>query len=143
VQQQEKVAMRVVRSVFAIVCGLFILSVVAEGIEFAIVTALHGSLTDDPQVYLTIRNRPPILAAKLAYNTAAAVLAGYATGWIAGRAPLVHGAILAIIQLSFFVWGMLFSQYAGTTPAWAWITLVPLMGAGICLGTFIQARRRA
>src|SRR5688572_8966961 len=101
--------MRVVRSIFAIVCGLVILSVVAEGIEFAIVTALHGSLTDDPQVYLSIRNRPATLAAKLAYNTAAAVLAGYATGWIAGRAPLLHGAILAIIQLALFVWGMLFS----------------------------------
>jgi hypothetical protein len=39
--------MRVVRSVLAVVFGLFLLSLVAEGIEVAIVTALHGSFTQD------------------------------------------------------------------------------------------------
>lgn len=133
--------MGAVRSILAIVCGLMALSLVAEGMEFAIVTALHGSLTDDPSVYFGIRNRPPVLASKFIYNTGAALLAGYTAAWVAGRARLAHGAVLAVIQLALFSWGMNYSEYAGTTPAWAWVTLLPLMGGGICLGAFVQTRQ--
>lgn len=117
-------------------------SLVAEGIEMGIVTALHGSFTQDQAVYFSVRNRPAVLMAKLAYNTVAAFLAGYAAAWVAGRAALLHGAVLAIIQLALFIWGMVFSEYAGTAPTWAWLALVPLMGMGILLGAHSQRRRR-
>jgi len=134
--------MRIVRSILAIMSGLFLLSLVAEGIELAVVTALHGSFTQDQALYFGIRNRPAVLGAKLVYNTGAAFLAGYAAAWVAGRAAVLHGTILAIIQLALFVWGMAFSEFAGTTPLWAWLTLVPLMAAGILLGAFVQNRQR-
>jgi hypothetical protein len=128
-----------VRSLAAIAAGLIVLSAIAEGIEFAIVTALHGAVTQDQAVYLGIRNQTPVLLAKLIYNTAAAGAAGYVTALVAGRRELLHGTILALIQLSLFAWAMLFSEFAGTTPTWNWLILMPLMGGGILLG----ARRRS
>jgi len=126
--------MRVLRSFLAILAGLVVLTLVAETIEVAIFAALHGEFTQDPAVYFGVRNRPGVLVAKLFYNSGAAFLAGYVAAWVAGRAALLHGAVLAVIQLSLFVWGMMYSEYAGTTPTWAWVALVPLMGIGILLG---------
>jgi hypothetical protein len=108
----------------------------------AVVTALNGSFTQDQTLYFQIRNRPAVLMAKLVYNTGAAFLAGCATAWIAGRAALLHAAILATVQLAAFVWGMVFSEFAGTTPVWAWLTLIPLMTGGILLGAQFQNRRK-
>ena len=134
--------MRVVRSILGILVGLIILSLVAEGIEFLIVTALHGSITTDQGLYFAIRNRMGVLIAKLVYNSGAAFLAGYVAALIAGRAETVHGTVLAVIQLALFIWGMAFSEFAGTTPAWAWLALVPLMGLAIYVGAVVAGRRR-
>ena len=133
--------MRILRSILAIAGGLFVLSLVAEGIELTIVTALNGSFTQEPAVYFAVRNRPAVLVAKLVYNTGAALLAGYVAAWIAGRAAFAHGVVLAAIQSALFVWGMMFSEFAGTTPTWAWVTLLPLMGAGILFGAHVLGSR--
>lgn len=133
--------MRILRSILAIAGGLFVLSLVAEGIELAIVTALNGSFTEDPAVYFGVRNRLPVLLAKLGYNTGAAFLAGYVAAWVAGRAAVAHGAVLVVIQSALFVWGMVFSEFAGTTPTWVWVTLLPLMGAGILFGAHVLGSR--
>lgn len=131
--------MKVLRSILGVLTGLIAISVIAEGIEFLLVTALHGRAVTDPDVYFEVRNRPLVLGLKLVYNTLAAGVGGYLAAWIAGHKHLAHGAALAGVQLVLFVWGMTASEYAGTTPAWAWITLCVTMSAAILLG----ARRRA
>ena len=130
-------------SVLSVLAGLAVLSIIAEGIEVAIVSAVHGASTmSSPETYFAARNHTGILVAKFFYNTAAAGLAGYAAAWIAGRAPRAHGAGLALIQTALLVWGMVFSTYAGTTPAWVWVPLIPLMGGALWLGALAQGRSR-
>ena len=135
--------MQIVRSVLSVVVGLAVLSLVAEGIEVAIVTAVHGaSAMSSPDIYFAVRNHTGILVAKFFYNTGSACLAGYVAAWIAGRAPGAHGAALALIQTAMFIWGMALSEFAGTTPVWVWVPLIPLMGAALWLGALAQGRSR-
>lgn len=133
--------MKAIRSAFSIVAGLFVLSFFVEGIEWGIVTMLHGGPTSDPAVYFGVRNQPAVLCAKLIYNTAAAWLAGLVAGRLAPDRPWGHGIALAVTQTTLFVWGMLYSDFAGTTPRWAWITLLPLMVAAIMGGVLSSIRR--
>ena len=133
--------MRVLRSVLAIVAGLMVISIIAEGIEFMLVTALHGGVATEPDVYWSVRNRPMVLGLKLIYNTLAAAGGGYLAAWIAGRRALAHGIALAAIQLALFVWGMTASEFAGATPTWAWSTLCVTMTAGILFGARLHAGR--
>lgn len=135
--------MRVLRSILGVVAGLIAISIIAEGIEFLLVTALQGGAVTDPDAYFEVRNRPLVLGLKLVYNTLAAGVGGYLAAWIGGRAHLAHGAALAVVQLVLFVWGMTASEYAGTTPAWAWITLCVTMSAAIVLGARLRAARAA
>lgn len=122
------------RTIGGVLAGLFLITLIAEGIEFALVTALHGSVTTDPAVYFAIRNRPAVLAFKLVYNTVAAFAGGYACAWIAGRMRKLHGVLLAVVQTAGFIYGMSVSEYASTTPLWMWIALILVTIFGILAG---------
>ena len=130
------------RSILGVVAGLIAISVIAEGVELLLVMALHGGAVTDPDVYWKVRNQTPVLGLKLVYNTLAAGVGGYLAAWIAGYRYLAHGTMLAIVQLVLFIWGMVASEYAGTTPAWVWITLCMTMSAAILLGARLRDARR-
>lgn len=133
---------QVIRSVLALFLGLMIISIIAEGIEFVLVAVVHGSITTDQDTYFGIRNRPALLAAKFVYNGAAGFAGGYATAGIVGRAPMMHGLLLALIQLAALIYGMTASPYASTTPLWAWIVFSATMVPMILVGSWFQSRRR-
>lgn len=132
----------VVRSVSAIVVGMVLITLIVEGLEFLLVTLVSGGLVTETDAYFAIRNRPPFLAAKLAYNGAGALLGGWVTARIAGRRPRTHGAFLAAIQTVGFLVGIADPAIRATGPLWMWITLTPLMAAGILLGAVLEGRRR-
>jgi len=137
----QRGTMRHVRSVFAVLVGLLLISAIVEPLEFGLVTLVHGRVTTDPETYFTVRNQPWFLAVKLAYNTAAAVAAGFVTGWIAGRRAVPHGVALAVTQTAAFVWALASPQIRRTTPDWMWVALMLLTFAGIMSGALIQRRR--
>ena len=131
------------RSVAAVAVGLILLSVVVESVEFGLVTIAHGATTTDPVTYFGVRNRAWFLAAKLAYNTAAAVLAGYVTARLAGRARVAHGFALAVVQTAAFAWALANVEMRKWTPDWMWFALMVLTFAGILIGARLQMRRRS
>ena len=116
----------VLRSVVAVAVGLVLLSLIVELVEFGLVTTAHGAVTTDPVVYFGVRNQAWFLAAKLAYNTAAAVVAGYVTARLAGRAPTAHGLALALVQTAAFAWALANAEIRKWTPDWMWISLMLL-----------------
>jgi hypothetical protein len=93
--------------------------------------------------YFAVRNRPVILAAKLLYNTLAAILAGYMTAKIAGLRELLHAAVVAIVQTMALVWGFTAGEYASFTPVWMRVALVLTTGPAMMLGASIRARATA
>src|SRR5262245_55741318 len=130
------------RSVLAVGLGLVLISVIVELVEFGLVTMAHGAVTTDPVTYFGVRNRPWLLAAKLVYNTAAAVLAGYVTARLARRAPAAHGLALALLQTAAFGWALANVEIRRWTPDWMWVALIVLTFAGIMTGARLQSRRR-
>ena len=133
----------VLRSVVAVAVGLVLLSLVVESVEFGLVTIAHGATTTDPVTYFGVRNRGWFLAAKLAYNTAAAVLAGYVTARLARRAPAMHGLALALVQTAAFAWALANVEIRKWTPDWMWFALMVLTFAGILIGARLRLRRRS
>ena len=87
------ILIRTFRSLMAMTAGIMLISLVAEAIEFGLVTMINGAMTTDPESYFAIRNRGWFLCVKLIYNTAAAVAGGYAAAWIAGDACRKAGTI--------------------------------------------------
>ncbi|NJM34970.1 MAG: hypothetical protein HC850_10020 [Rhodomicrobium sp.] len=132
-----------IRSIVAVAGGLFAISAISEGVEFALVTYANGGPILDPseaERYFAIRNQLPILVSKFVYNGFAALAGGYVAVMIAQRHATVHGVALAVVQAAFLAWGMLWSAHAGKTPAWVWMGLIPLMSAATVMGARMRAR---
>ena len=131
----------VLRCVAAVFVGLVVLSFIAESVEVALVSYMHGAMPA-PEDYFDVRNQPAILWAKFVYNTVAAVIAGFATAWIAFRHEMKASLALAALQTALFVWGMTASEFAGSLAAWVWIPVSALMAAGIVMGAWLNRKWR-
>ena len=132
-----------IRSIIAVLGGMGLFALVTETLEFTLVTAAAGGAISDMAAYFAVRNRPVILAAKVLYNTLAAILAGYMTAKIAGRRELLHAAVLAVVQTIALVWGFTAGEYASFTPVWMRVVLVLTTGPAMVLGASIRARATA
>jgi hypothetical protein len=135
--------MRLLRSLLAVLAGLVLISLIVEPLEFALVALLNRGVTTDPDTYFSVRNQPMILAAKLVYNTAAAVIGGFVAARLARRAPVAHGMLLALIQTAAFGWALGTPALRRSTPDWMWACLIVLTFAGIVAGSLLQRRRVA
>ena len=93
-------------------CRALLISAIVEPIEFLLVGLLNRGLTTDPDLYFQVRNQPAVLASKLVYNTAAAIVGGWVAAWVARRAPVAHGIALAVIQTAAFGWALANPRFA-------------------------------
>lgn len=132
-----------VRSILGIVAGIVAISAVVEGLEFGLVTLINGEPTTDPEAYYSVRNRPWFLAAKLIYNTAAAVGGGYLAALIAGYEEVKHGIGLAVLQTAAFLFALSQPDISRWTPVWIWVGLITLTLLGILAGARLRAARRS
>jgi hypothetical protein len=130
--------MNPLRSLLAVLVGVGLISVVVEVLEFSLVNAIAGARIADLDTYFAIRNEPRILAAKLVYNTLAAVLGGYMAARIAGREEIQHGMMAAGVQTAALVWGFTLGEFASYTPVWMRIALVVVTGPAIVAGAWIR-----
>ena len=133
--------MQVLRSILAVFAGLVLISLIVEPVEFGLVALVNGEVTTDPDSYLRVRNTPAFLAAKVVYNTAAAIVGGWVTARLARRAPMAHGLVLAIIQTAAFGWAFATPALRRSTPDWMWATLIVVTFAGIMTGSLLHRRR--
>ena len=135
--------MNPLRSVVAVLGGIAVVSLVVEPLEFTLVNAVADAPIEDAAGYFAVRNLPGILAAKLVYNSLAAMLGGYMAAKIARRAEIAHGAAAAVLQTAALIWGMTASEFADQTPMWMWVALVVLTGPAMVAGATIRARAGA
>jgi MFS family permease len=135
--------MKMLRSALAVVVGLLLISLIVEPLEFVLVRVVSGAAIADQEMYFAVRNQSAILAAKLFYNTAAAIVGGFVAARLARRAPLAHGVVLAAVQTVAFGWALVTPELRRTTPDWMWASLIVLTFAGIVAGSLLQRRRWA
>jgi hypothetical protein len=120
---------------------MLLTTVAVELVEFLLVALLSGGIVTDQAAYFEMRNRTGFLAAKFGYNTLGGILGGYVAAAIAGRRPLLHGALLAGLQTAAFGLAMARPDLASTAPRWAWVGFTFTTAAGILAGARIQERR--
>ncbi|MBI4266283.1 MAG: hypothetical protein HY657_18065 [Acidobacteria bacterium] len=132
--------MNLVRSLIAVIGGVALVSLVVEPLEFTLVNAVADASIEDMAGYFAVRNRPGILAAKLVYNSLAAVLGGYMAAKIAGTREMAHASAAALLQTAALIWGFTLSEYAPFTPAWTRVALVVLTGPAMLAGGMIRAK---
>lgn len=130
------------RSIIAILGGIALISLVVEPLEFVLVNAVAGGQVTDMAGYFAVRNQPGILAAKVVYNTLAALLGGYMTAKLAETHEMQHAAVAALAQTGALIYGATASEYASSTPLWMWVTLVVLTGPAMLVGAKIRAAAR-
>ncbi|MCE7861058.1 MAG: hypothetical protein DYG86_14890 [Chloroflexi bacterium CFX2] len=135
-----KTAMDILRFALGGFAGLLVISLIAEGIEFSLVTLVHREVTMDEQVYFGIRNQPWFLLLKFIYNGIALFVGGWLAARIVSRWKRACVLSLALAQTAAFIWGMTLSEYAGTTPVWAWILLAIEIPPAILLGGWKGSR---
>lgn len=134
--------MTFIRSLFAIIAGLLIISFIVEGIEFGIIAAITGEIPSPQNLesYFAVRNQPSILILKLIYTALASVIGGYLTSWIAKEA-YKHTVILASVQTIALIYGMTATEFSSYTPNWLWIMLMGICFVFILLGAYVYQRR--
>jgi hypothetical protein len=84
-----------------------------------------------------------MFAAKLVYQTLAAILGGYMTAKIAQRDQMKHGALAAAVQTTALVWGFTAGEFASFTPAWMRVALVLVTGPAMLAGAWVRAQAAA
>lgn len=131
------------RSALAILIGLIVILVSVQAAELLLVAFLNGGLSLDPATFFGIRNQLSVLSAKLFYSALAGIVGGYLTAWIAGRAPVTHGAGLAGVLAVSLAWAAAFSTDARWTPLWVWIALVLIAIPTVIAGAWLRQQQVA
>jgi hypothetical protein len=80
-----------VRSVLAVLAGFLAMMIVVIVLTFACIAFFHLQSGHPTPLYLAIN---------MVYSLVAALLGGWITGRLAGRAPVAHGVALAILMLA-------------------------------------------
>lgn len=135
--------MNPLRSIIAVLGGVALISLIVEPLEFSLVNAMADEPIADMDAYFRVRNEPAILAAKVVYNTLAAVLGGYITAKIAGVEEMKHAGVAALAQTAALIWGFTVGEYASFTPPWIRVTLVLVTGPAMMAGAKIRATAAA
>lgn len=119
------------RSAGAVLLGLVTAGVVVLALTAVAVWIFFGG---DYQAEPT----PAYMGVNLAYSLGAGVLGGWVAARVAGRAPLLHGAALAVAMA---LLSLLSTGQDTTAPSW-YGTAVTVVGAlGALLGAWITAAR--
>lgn len=123
------------RSLFAIIGGYISMSV-----GIILTTAVVARVL--PAIIENGQPSPNYIAANLAYSAFFAVVGGYVAGLIAGREPLKHAIILAVVCALFFLLyiGAPTPKDQPPTPIWYKIGLLVISVPSITLGGFLRQR---
>jgi hypothetical protein len=115
------------RSVGSVVLGLFtlsVLSIVLVGVQDVLLLHFLPSTFRDAKA---LSNSNAVLAGGIFLTILCALLAGWITARVAGKAEIKHALVLAVVEEIFTV--LLIVTHAAPAPSWAWacnLTLLPL-----------------
>ncbi|MEN0063476.1 MAG: hypothetical protein AAGA48_15095 [Myxococcota bacterium] len=120
------------RSILAVVGG-YVTLIIGVSAFFAIVTFVAPAVleaTGEPSFWL--------LLAELGASLIVAFIAGYVTGWIAPRRPVLHGAVLAGLMV---VLGLVSTiAETGLKPLWSSLAVALVPPILVVLGAQVRAR---
>jgi hypothetical protein len=132
-----------IRSILAVIAGLIVLTIVSFAVEFAADPLLMHIF---PRTFPNAAALSANVSARLfmtAYTLLAIAIGGYATAWIARRAPIAHAAAMGAIEVALTLYVMIAAPFreAHQGPLWGWILGMVLMVPAACLGAAVRTRR--
>jgi hypothetical protein len=134
-----------IRSILAVVAGLFALTLVSFGIEAAadplLLHLFPAALPDAAALAASL----PARLFMVAYTTFAIGVGGYVTAWIARRSRLTLAAIMGAIEVAFTLYVMMAAPFheAHPAPRWIFVTGIIVMLPAAYLGGMIKVRQAA
>ncbi len=126
------------RSILAVLGGFLLFQVVTQLLETTSVAMVAGGSVADESSYFAVRNRPRLLAAKLGYTAAIALLSGYMSAKIAAVHEMRHTMAAAVLVSTVLVWEFTASEYAQYTPVWMRVALVAITAPVMLVGGWIR-----
>lgn len=130
--------MKFLRFFIGFLLGMFTITFLTEGVEFAIVKFVSGHTVDylssNQDEYFEIRNRPWILSLKIIYTFFGSFFGGCIATYIAKKASKITIITLIVVQFVGLIYGAFFSDFSGSTPLWMWILLLIIIPIGIYYG---------
>jgi len=119
--------MRILRSIGAVVCGYLL---------FAISAFAFFQISGQPPH----QDAPPALMfGSIAVGVIAAFLGGYVAAWLAGRRPLAHGVVVALVLALGATVSLL--STLGHGAIWSQLAALLLMAPSAVFGGWVRARQ--
>lgn len=80
----------------------------------------------------------PFMVGAIAYGVAFAILGGYLSGWIAGRRPVAHAAVVAVIMALGATASLVATLGKGTV--WSQVSAIAVMAPAAVSGGWLRRR---
>jgi hypothetical protein len=133
----------IARSVTVIVLGLLLLGFIDQTLERTLVLALaQGVEVKDEAAYLSIRNRPMVLAVTLVTHGFAALLTGYVLAKMAGTREVHHAAATAGLFTIAMI-GASATPNVMLPPVWVRMAMLAITPPALIAGAYIRGQARA
>jgi hypothetical protein len=124
-----------IRSVIAVLVGFVLFSVLSQVMATAFVASVVGPIT----TYMDVA--PGLLAAVVAVQGIAGLLAGYMAARIAGEREWQHGAVLAGLFAVLSVWSFAVTpEAAQQVPRWMQVATVVVVAGAMFAGAAVRGR---
>ena len=126
--------MNPIRSVIAVLVGFVLFSVLAQVLAGTLVSSVVGPVT----TYMGVA--PGLLAAIVAVQGFAGLLAGYIAARIANALEWQHGAVLAGLFAVLSVWSFAVTPEAEQVPRWMQVATVVVVAGAMLAGATVRGR---
>ena len=130
--------MNAIRGLVAVIGALAVTRLLVQPLEITLVNALAQQPLNTPADFASILNAPLMMAARLFYTGAAAILGGYVAARIAVHDPMRYTMVAAAFQAIVLIWGFA-AGYALPTPIWMRLALVIVSTMGILAGGAVRS----
>jgi len=127
------------RGVLAILAGVATLTAISFGIEAVANPLLMRVFPATFPTQLALSHSLPVRVFGLAYGALSIAAGGYVTAWIGRRAPILHAAMLGVVQSLLTVWAM--TAMWSHAPAVNWIVTLVMTFPACLLGGWLFARK--
>jgi drug/metabolite transporter superfamily protein YnfA len=126
-----------IRGLLAVLAGIAVLTITSFAIEAAADLLLMRLFPRALPDRAAIGHNLPASLFMFAYTTLCVVAGGYATAWVARRAPVWHATLMGVVQVALTVWAMISLRHQA--PLRNWIVALVLTLPAAAIGGVLRA----
>ncbi|HVG55138.1 MAG TPA: hypothetical protein VM846_11950 [Vicinamibacterales bacterium] len=129
------------RSIAVVVAALLLLGFIDQTLERTLVMTLAQAPVQDAAAYLTIRNRPAVLAFTVVTHALASLLTGYVLAKLAGSHEVQHAMVTAALAVMLIGFASLTPNIM-LPPLWVRAAMVLITPPALIAGAYVRGQAR-